>query len=149
MTPTKPDWIVIANASRARILQRGRGEPMTVIKIFSHPEGRSKVSDLADDRAGHGSSDHSWGGSAYPPRIDAKRKEHERFATELGAYLERAAEQGTYRSLALLASSPFLGELKAELGPAAEKLLTVTHDVDLTAVGPAELEKRILRELAR
>ena len=149
MTPTKPDWIVIANATRARILARERGEPMAVVKTFSHPEGRGKVSDLADDRAGHGSSDHSWGGSAYPPRIDAKRKEHERFATELGAWLERAAEQDTYRSLALLASSPFLGELKAELGPAAQRLLTVTHDVDLTAVGPAELEKRILRELAR
>ena len=116
MTPTKPDWIVIANATRARILARERGEPMAVVKTFSHPEGRGKVSDLADDRAGHGSSDHSWGGSAYPPRIDAKRKEHERFATELGAWLERAAEQDTYRSLALLASNPFLGELKAELG---------------------------------
>ncbi|MDP3759269.1 MAG: host attachment protein [Ramlibacter sp.] len=149
MTPMKPDWIVVANATRARILQRERGEPMTVVKTFSRPAGRSKVSDLAGDRAGHGSSDHSWGGSAYPPRIDAKRKEHERFATELAAHLERAAEQGTYRSLAVLASSPFLGEVKAELGPAAEKLLTVTHDVDLTAVGPAELEKRILRELAR
>lgn len=149
MTPMKPDWIVIANASRARILQRERGAPMTVVKTFSHPEGRGKVSDLADDRAGHGSSDHSWGGSAYPPRIDAKRKEHERFAIELAAHLERAAEQGAYRSLAILASSPFLGELKAELGQAAQRLLTVTHDVDLTAVGPAELEKRILRELAR
>jgi len=149
MTSMKPDWIVIANASRASLVQRERGSPMKVIRKFSHPEGRSKVSDLVGDRAGHGSSDHSWGGSAYPPRIDAKRKEHERFATELAAHLERAAQQGTYRSLALLASSPFLGELKAELGPAAEKLLTVTHDVDLTAVGPAELEKRILRELAR
>jgi len=123
MTPVKPDWIVIANATRARILARERGQPMAVVKPFSHPEGRGKVSDLAD--------------------------EHERFATKLGAWLERAAEQGTYRSLALLASSPFLGELKAELGLAAQRLLTVTHDVDLTAVGPAELEKRILRELAR
>jgi len=149
MTPTKPDWVVIANATRARILQRERGTPMTVVKAFSHPEGRSKVHDLVDDRAGHGSSDHAWGGSAYPPRIDAKRKEHERFACELAAWLERAAGQGEYRSLALLASSPFLGELRAELGQATGKLVTVVHDVDLTAVGPVELEKRILRELAR
>jgi protein required for attachment to host cells len=150
MTNTKPDWIVIANATRARILQRERGVPMTVVKTFSHPEGRSKVRDLVGDRAGHGSSDHAWGGSAYPPRIDAKRKEHERFACELAAYLEREGEQGAYRSLALLASSPFLGELRSELGhTVAGKLVTVFHDVDLTAVGPAELEKRILRELAR
>jgi protein required for attachment to host cells len=149
MPSTQPDWIVVANATRARVLQRERGKRMTVIKVFSHPEGRSKVSDLVDDRAGHGSSDHSYGGASYPPRIDAKRREHERFARELGAWLEHSAEQGAYRSLALLASSPFLGELKSELGPAAGKLVTVTHGVDLTAVGPAELEKRILRELAR
>ena len=149
MIPTKPDWVVIANSARARILERARGVPMTVVKTFSHPGSRSKVRDLVDDRAGHGSSDHAWGGSAYPPRIDAKRKEHERFACELAAWLERAAEQGAYRSLALLASSPFLGELRAELGQATGKLVTVVHDVDLTAVGPAELEKRILRELAR
>lgn len=149
MNPTKPDWIVVANATRARILQRERGKHMAVVKTFTHPQGRMKVSELVDDRAGHGSSDHGWGGSAYPPRIDAKRKEHERFATELAAHLERGGEQGTYRSLAILASSPFLGELKGELGPAAARLLTVTHDVDLTAVGPAELERRILHELAR
>lgn len=148
-TTTPPDWIVIANATRARIVQRERGAPMTVIKTFSHPASRSKVRDLVDDRAGHGSSDHAWGGSVYPPRLDARRKEHERFACELAAYLERAAERGAYRSLALLASSPFLGELRSELGHAADKLVTVFHDVDLTAVGPAELEKRILRELAR
>lgn len=54
-----------------------------------------------------------------------------RGAAHLGrAWLERAAGQGEYRSLALLAPSPFRGELRAELGP-------------------AELEKRILRELAR
>lgn len=149
MSHSKPDWIVVANATRARVLQRERGAPISTVKTFSHPEGRSRVSDLVDDRAGHGSSDHAWGGSAYPPRIDAKRKEHERFACELAAWLERAAEQGAYRSLALLASSPFLGELRAELGQAASKLVTVVHDVDLTSVGPAELEKRILRELAR
>lgn len=149
MNPAKPDWIVIANATRARILQRERGEPMSVVKTFNHPEGRGSVHDLVDDRAGHGRSDYSSSGSAYPPRIDAKRKEHERFACELAAFLERAGEQGAYRSLALLASSPFLGELRAELGQAAGKLVTVFHDVDLTAVGPAELEKRILRELAR
>ena len=149
MNAAKPDWVVIANASQARVVQRERGKPMFVVKTFSHPESRSRVRDLVDDRAGHGSSDHAWGGSAYPPRIDAKRKEHERFACELAAWLERAAGQGEYRSLALLACSPFLGELRAELGQATGKLVTVIHDVDLTAVGPVELEKRILRELAR
>lgn len=143
----KPDWTLIANASRARLLQQNLGEPMVVLKSFSHPESRNKVSELADDRAGHETTARASGGAAYSPRIDAKRKEHERFARELGEYLEQEARLGHFRSLTVFASSPFLGELKAELGSAASSLLAGTHDVDLTAVGLTELERRIAHEL--
>lgn len=142
----KPDWILIANATRARLLARERGEPMAVVRNFFHPHNRSRATHLVEYGA-HEIQDSGSGGSFL--QLDAKRREHERFARELAAHLERAAEQGAYRSLAVLASSPLLGELKEELGEAAAKLLTVTHDVDLTAVGPAELERRILTELAR
>ena len=145
----KPEWILIANATRARLLQRDPYTPLMIIKSFTHLAGRSKVSDLADDRAGHESTDTTYGGAAYTPRVDAKRKEHERFAQELADHLEHGAQQGAYESLTLFASSPFLGELKAHLGSAASRLLSGTHDVDLTAVGPVELERRIAHEMAR
>ena len=48
----------------------------------------------------------------------------------------------------LFASSPFLGELKAQLGTAAARLLTSTHDLDLTSVGLVELDQRVACELA-
>jgi hypothetical protein len=35
------------------------------------------------------------------------------------------------------------------LGPATLRLLSRTHDVDLTGVGPAELRRRISCELAQ
>lgn len=143
----KPDWTLIANASHARVLQQQRGEPMVMLKSFLHPESRSKVSELADDRAGHETTVRAFGGAPYSPRIDAKRKEHERFARELADYLEHEAGQRRFQSLSVFASSPFLGELKAELGSATANLLAGTHDVDLTAVGLAELERRIAHEL--
>ena len=49
----KPEWILIANATRARLLEREPGCPLVVIESFDHPLSRSKTSDLADDRAGH------------------------------------------------------------------------------------------------
>jgi protein required for attachment to host cells len=143
----KPDWTLIANASHARLLQQQRGEPMAVLKSFSHPESRSKVSELADDRAGHETTVRASAGASYSPHIDAKRKEHMRFANELADYLEHEAGQGRFRTLTVFASSPFLGDLKAELGNATSSLLAGTHDVDLTAVGLAELERRIAHEL--
>lgn len=139
----KPDWILIANATQARLLQKERGGPLVVLKSFSHPQSRSKVSELADDRAGQERSDRSFGGTAYPPRLDPKRKEHLNFARELADHLEQQAQQGHFRSLELFASSPFLGELRAALGDATNRLLTEAHDLDLTAVGLAEMERRI------
>lgn len=144
----KPDWILLANATRARLLQLERNERVTELETFDHPQSRSKISTLVDDRAGHESTDRSYGGTSYQPRTDARQKEHQRFAREIAEFLERQAHSGTYRSLAVFASSPFLGELKAELGNATGKLLSGTHDLDLTSVGPAELGRRIAREMA-
>jgi len=146
--PMKHDWILIANATRARLLQQERNDRVTELEAFDHPQSRSKISDLVDDRAGHESTDRSYGGTSYQPRTDPKQKEHQRFARELAEFLERQAQSGSYRSLAVFASSPFLGELKAELGAATTKLLSGTHDLDLTSVGPAELGRRIAREVA-
>lgn len=116
----KHDWTLIANATHARLLQQEPGQRMVILKSFEHPQSRSK---------GLG-------------------KEHLSFARELAQYLEQEARQGRCESIALFASSPFLGELKAELGDATLRMLSTTADVDLTAVGPAELERRIAHELA-
>src|SRR6185369_13000241 len=64
-----------------------------------------------------------------------------KFAHELAEYLDRRAQLGNFDSLAIFASRPFLDELKAELGPATLRRLLATHDVDLTNVGPAELQR--------
>ena len=144
----KPDWILIANATHARLLRRESGGLMVVLETFEHPEGRSKVSELADDKMGRENSDSSFGGSAYQPRVDAKQKEHARFAGQLAGHLEQQAQQGSFRSLVIFASSPFLGELKTELGATTTRLLSATHDLDLTSFGLAELEQRVERELA-
>jgi protein required for attachment to host cells len=144
----KPHWILIANATHARLVQQEDGARIKILKTFSHSRSRSKASELVADRAGHETTVHAFGGTTYQPRTDPKKKEHGRFARELADDLERQAQLGSFESLAVFASSPFLGELKAELGPATTRLLSDTHDVDLTSVGPAELGRRIAHELA-
>lgn len=144
----KPDWILIANASRARLLELESKDRVKELKSFAHPKGRSRVSELTDDRAGYQRTDRSFGAASFQPRTDPKQKEHVLFARELADYLEREAQRGTFASISVLASNPFLGELKAELGTSTKGLLGTVRNVDLTMVGKAELGRRVAQEMA-
>lgn len=143
----KPDWILIANAAHARLLQHEPGQRLALLRTFEHPDTRKKGIELADDKAGRELSGRGFGGAAYEAQTDTRRKEHQRFARELAEHLENEARNNAFGSLHLFASSPFLGELKQELGGVTQRLVAGTHDVDLTAVGPAELGSRIEDEL--
>lgn len=139
----RPDWILVANATHARLLQKDAGAPVVVIDSFEHPASRARPSTLGDAPAGREASGHGFGGAAFERRTDAHRKELHVFAKELAQPLEAAALGGRFHRLFVFASSPFLGELREALGPAAHKLLAASHDADLTSYGLDELEGRM------
>ena len=144
----KSDWIVIANATHARVLEHEPGAAMNVLASFNHPAGRRKTSELAGDRMGAERNDRAFGGAAFQPRLDPKEREHRRFARELAQYLESAAAGGRFRALAIFASSPFLGELKGTLGAATYRRLQSTRDLDLTSFGLQQVQEHVLREFS-
>jgi hypothetical protein len=145
----KPDWILIANASRARVLQQQEGRPPALLQQFEHRASRLHSSELGDDEAGRERKDGLSGSAAFEPRIKAQRKEHLRFARELADFLEAGAQQALYGSVRVFAPSPFLGEVKAVLGDATQRLLAGSHDLDLSSVGIAEIRRRIEQALAQ
>ncbi len=118
----KPDWTLIANTTRARLLQQERGAPMVILESFIHPRGRG---DLAADIG-----------------------DHTEFARELAHLLEREAQLDHFRSLTIFASSPLLGEIRNELGQATVRRLAAAHEQDLISFGLSELEERIAHEMA-
>jgi hypothetical protein len=126
-TSMKPDWTLIANATRARLLQQEQGAPMVILESFIHPAGSGKSGDPATGGAGQA---------------------HTEFARELAHLLEQEAQLDHFRSLTIFASTPFLDEIKAELGKATRRLLVTVQALDLTSFGLSELEKRISHELA-
>jgi hypothetical protein len=126
-TRTPPDWILIANTTRARVLWQQRGAAMEVLESFVHPAGRGQV---------------------LPPPVDAREKEYTRFAQELAQYLEVEARMGHFASLVILAPVPFLEELRAALGKFTARLLVAALERDLTSYGIAELGRQVERELA-
>ncbi|MDP1647223.1 MAG: host attachment protein [Rubrivivax sp.] len=146
--PIEPlDWVLVANAARARVFERDpENNAMRELSSFVHPQSRQKGQALGRDRPGKAQKG-STASTAFPPHTDLHQKEHAEFAHELAQHLEEAALAHRYPRVALVASSPFLGELKAQLGAAAKKLLQAAVALDLTSYEGADLEHRVAQAL--
>lgn len=145
-TPRKSglDWVVVANAARARIFERDdEDQVLREIADCVHTPSRQKASELDDDRPGKARK--SQASTAFTPHTETRDREHQHFAHEIAQLLEDAALTQDMPGLVLLASNPFLGELKAELGAAAQRLLKFSVPVDLTIYQHADLEQRVTR----
>ena len=151
------DWVVLANASRARVLGRDADDGSLVeLAEFDHPQSRMKNSESGRDQPGHverglgevskGSTGH--GSTQYEPKTDPRHKEHERFARELAAYVDEAVTQHRCETWVLCASNPFLGEFKAHLTTAGADALRRTVVRDLTAFTGRELARHLKDALA-
>jgi protein required for attachment to host cells len=140
----KTECIVIANAASARFFRRDSAKaPLVPLATLTHDRSRLHASELGSDRPGSQAADNSHGVNHFEPRSDARRKEHLRFAKEIGERLDAGLKAGEYASLTLFASNPFMGELKAQLSKAVTQRLKATLNNDLSHVGIAELESRI------
>jgi len=145
-------WIMVANAARARCFERRETDgKLQELADFVHPQSRQKGVDLAADRGGHlekGPQQGGGGGTQYEPRTDPRQKEHAAFASELALAMDEALAGGRCQAWALLASNPFLGELKSHLSPRAAKALRAAIPSDLTSFEGAELKQHVDRALA-
>ncbi|HEX5687388.1 MAG TPA: host attachment protein [Ideonella sp.] len=140
--PTLPQWVLVANAARARCFERDAASTrLREVAGFVHEQSRLKAGQLGADRPGH-----ALKGSAstqFEPHTDVHGKHRTQFARELAAYLDEAALAHRYDKLALIASNPFLGELRAQLGDASRRCVVVSQVHDLTELSGRELEERI------
>ena len=139
------EWYVVANASRGRILERDSTHTWQNVANLVHPSSRQPAATLATDRPGHVEGiGHGLGSSTYLPRTEPLHHEHERFAREIAATIDAAVATGRCSGVILVASNPFLGVLKAQLGPQARKLLRKTVAHDYTRLDDARLHARLL-----
>ena len=143
----KKQWILVANGSLARIFSRtSAGDPLRALEAIDFPEGRLKAAELQRDRQGHESSDNSSAAAHFEPRTSAHQKVRHQFARELAERLEEGLVDSEYETLWLIASSPFLGDVKAALSKPVSHRLQWVHEADFTSLDVGTLEHR-LREL--
>lgn len=139
-------WVVVANAARARCFERDPDNgALRELTSFVHPESRQKGGDLTGDR--NGQARKSQASTAFVAHTDPLQREHRAFAAELARHLEAESLAHHVDDLALLASAPFLGELRAELGPAAQRVLAASVALDLTTYQGRDLEQRVTQAL--
>lgn len=143
------DWILVANAARARLLQQRTGDALQTLRHFEHPQSRLHAADLADDQQGRQASSRGHGAMAFAARSDPHRKAAEQFAQELAAFVEQAARAGQFRRIRMFAAPPFLSLLRRHCGRATQRHLGGMFNVDLSGVDTAVLAQRIAREVVQ
>ena len=135
-----PVWILVANGSRARLLQRTPPDHELVeLRDWVHPATRQHHPDL---QGGHRQSG-IGGRTGLAERSPAQDRERMAFAREISQWLVHALQREPVGSVALLASNPFLGTLVAQGQGALHQRLCATHAVDLTSLPLPELSQRL------
>ena len=113
--------IVVADASRARILFRDGLGPVEELKSLEHPEGRMHPGQLEEESEGAQHESTRTSHRRTDPRTPTSEKYARRFADEVAGHLRSLRNSGRAEQFILAAEPRFLGYLRESLdGPTAE-----------------------------
>lgn len=137
-------WIVVSNASRARVFSvNGELPAWTLVRELSHPESRAKGIELSSKEPGRMKQSAGQGRPAMDAVTPLKEVEAEHFAQELAHLLDKEFDHQAYSQLLLVAPPHFLGLLRKRLNGKLTKHLLASIDKDLTAIEARELPERL------
>ncbi|MFB1479172.1 host attachment protein [Corallococcus sp. RDP092CA] len=136
-------WILVANASRARLFATdAKAEKWDLIEQFQHDESRARSSDLFNQ------ADNPNAGTLHGPvpenEPDGRRQlEHERFARELSAHLDRGVDTHAFDQLVIAAPPGFLGQLRRLLSTRVKQRVRLDLDADYSSLPARDLPDRV------
>jgi protein required for attachment to host cells len=140
------NWIVVANAKRARVLEESVADASTGrpryghVADLLHPVRRKKGA--ARGRL-VGPAGAGLGSGSCLPRMAPFGSEDDQYALELARLLDEGIAGGRCTGLVLVASHTILGLLKARLGPQASKAVLRTLAADYTMLDEVALAARL------
>lgn len=150
MTTYTPTWILVADASRARLFQySGFGAEIEQLKEWDHPKSRARNSELVTDRPGrvmqsHGGPHGGHGShSGMEPHTAPKDVEHEVFARQLTDELGKGLRENAYGRLILVANPAFLGTLRQVSDEQVHKHTVASVAKDYTSLPLRELQNQL------
>ncbi len=140
----KTTWVVVADASRARILEADVARhQLHEIHSFVHPQGREHNRGLKTDGEGRyfGPSGQRGPGHTGTPEADPAEHELELFTKSLSEFLDKARSQNRYEALHLVAPPKVLGQIRHHLSKPALQLVSDTLPKDISWFNEHELER--------
>ncbi len=142
----KFDWIVVANGSQAKILEKPHAEATDWAEIerLIYPDIRIHGNKLDGDARGHSIS----GRRGLAPRQELKEYHYQKFCKLISAKLRDGVLTSRVRKITIYAPAQLLGELMKQTEDVVKKLISQTHAIDLTALPIYDLNKRFREEFA-
>lgn len=136
----KVEWVLVADAQHARILERrGVNTPWAERPDAPVAPPNPRAHDQLSDRAGRVHESVGGARHAHQLRHDPHRAGETAFAQQVADRLEAAATAGAYARLRLIAPPVFLGDLRKALGEATRKRLCGSLDKDLAEAPLADI----------
>lgn len=141
-------WILIADASRARILASDElfGD-LAVVQELVHPASRMHTSELVTDDRGRSQAYPGGAGTAMDAHTDPSEVEKAAFAREVNQALSKGADEHAYEALVIAAAPKFLGYLRDLLPPRVAGRVTVEIHHDYTRTPLHELAPLLKKHL--
>lgn len=144
----KSHWIVLADASRARVLASDvTFDEVEEVADLLHPEGRLHTSELMSDDRGRSQSGPGGVHTALDAHTDRHEVEHGLFARELADAIAHGLDEGRYEALVLVAPPHFLGLLRRELPERVTARVHMQLDRDLTRLPLREVSQALRTHL--
>jgi protein required for attachment to host cells len=142
--PGKSKWIVVADASTARIFvlagprQRISLEPVRELSADIRPSR-----EIASDRPGRTFDRGGQGRHAEEPPTDPKRHAKASFAREIAQTLDDERRKNSFAGLTVVAPPQFLGDLRGVMSGELRALVETEINKDLTKLSVHELTPQL------
>lgn len=142
-------YVLVADAARARLLSAKGGQNLQEIAAFEHPESRLQNREIQSDAYGRRNQSQPGGGpsNTTTEQTDPHRVEAEKFARQLADSLRDARLRGDFEELVIVAPPKFLGMLREALDTPTSRLLGTSVAKDFTHVPTHELEETLRSHL--
>ena len=128
-------WILIADGARARIVRNeGPGKGVEAVDGGLFEQEARATREIMSDRPGRTFDSAGSGRHSMELPTDPAREEKRLFAERLAAHLDRAAEDGAFDRLIVVAAPHTLGDLRAALSDKVRRRIHAELDKDLTKV---------------
>lgn len=136
-------YIIAADAARARVFIQERAGEVREIDSLVHAESRQHPGDLrtggsggVDDSAGHGihQSDKS---------VSTMQNEALAFAKQVAEYMRNASNQNKADSFVVFAAPKFLGALREKLDTRTRSMIAKTSDKDVSKDAEQEIADKL------